>query len=55
MNKETKHKNWLQQWKNVIDSIDLKHLPKQKKGTPFHCPECNGIDGHRRTCPEFIR
>lgn len=21
----------------------------------FHCSECNGIDGHRQTCSEFIR
>ena len=21
----------------------------------FHCSECNGIDGHRKSCPEFIR
>lgn len=29
--------------------------PQQSENKVFHCLECNGIDGHRKDCPEFIR
>ena len=42
-------------WEALKQAIKISCNPVLSDSENFHCSECNGIDGHKKTCSEFIR